>query len=255
MRRDKTVARVLLIFSIASVVLAAPALVRQRRLVTDRADDEPTDESEQAHGLLAEPVHHGVLRRPPQSGRRTGRSCRCPTPCSTGWTDLGVRHPSHRCTQIIMLEPPSGLLHQDLVPVSGASESHSDVPLVSGGPGLHGVPFPWWLHTAERPPAQFEVGESSSHMESGAPGGREGTGGLAPASGAQPLHDLNPVTDIEQAATSPMGPRGRPTTCISTGLLNEVQKETMGTVSPGRTFLLPSLHLPPSKPSHKHSDL
>ena len=44
MRRDKTVARIILLFSIANLVLAAPALVRQRRLVIDRADDGPTDE-------------------------------------------------------------------------------------------------------------------------------------------------------------------------------------------------------------------
>ena len=204
MRRDKTVARVLLIFSIASVVLAAPALLRQRRLVTDRADDEPMDDSEQAHGLLAEPVHqNGVLPVAPPS-ESVG---------SPAWSELSLSdsmldwleglnehsppisplHPDY-----YTLEPPSGLLHQDLVPISGASESHSDVPLVSGGPGSHGVPLPWWLHTAERPPSQSEVGESSSHLESEALGGG---GGLALASGAQPLHDLNPVTDIEQAAT------------------------------------------------------
>ena len=44
MRRDKIVARILLIFSIANAVLAAPAVVRQGRFV-DRAGDESTDES------------------------------------------------------------------------------------------------------------------------------------------------------------------------------------------------------------------
>jgi hypothetical protein len=44
MRQDKTVARILLIFFIANVVLAAPLLVRQRRLVTDRRGDEPMGE-------------------------------------------------------------------------------------------------------------------------------------------------------------------------------------------------------------------
>ena len=62
MLRDKTVARIILIFSIANVVLAAPALVLQRRLVTDGSDDEPTDEQGQAPGSLAGSVHQdGVV--------------------------------------------------------------------------------------------------------------------------------------------------------------------------------------------------
>jgi hypothetical protein len=44
MRRDKTFARILLIFSIAHVVLAAPAVVRQRGLVPNVPDNELTDE-------------------------------------------------------------------------------------------------------------------------------------------------------------------------------------------------------------------
>ena len=43
MRRDKIVARILLIVSITNAVLAAPAVVRQR--LFDRAGDESTDES------------------------------------------------------------------------------------------------------------------------------------------------------------------------------------------------------------------
>jgi hypothetical protein len=199
MRRDKTVAQILLIFSITSVVLAAPALVRQRRLVTYRADDEPTDELEQAPGSLAEPVHqNGVLPAAPPSVGSPARSDLSLSDSLLDWLDevmyehsppISPLHPDY------MLEPPLGLLHQDFVPVSGAPESHGDVPLESGGRGSHDYPFPWWLHTTERPPSQFEVGESSSHIESGAPGG------LPPASGTQPLHDLNPLTDVEQAAT------------------------------------------------------
>ena len=45
MRRGKIVAQILLIFSIASVVLAAHAIVRQRSLITDGSNDESTDES------------------------------------------------------------------------------------------------------------------------------------------------------------------------------------------------------------------
>ena len=176
MRRDKTLARVLLIFSISSVVLAAPALLRQRRLVTDRADGEPMDESEQAHGLLAEPEPGPSVGSPAGDLEDVSLS-----DSMLDWLDKFINS----------LSP----LHQDMFPVSGASKSDSDVPQVSGGPGPHGVPSPaWWSQTTERPPAQFEVGETSSHMESGSPGGG---GGLAPASGIQrgPLYNLN------QAAT------------------------------------------------------
>ena len=210
MHLDKTVARVLLIFSIASVVLAAPASVRQRHLTTDPADDEPMDESEQAHGLLAEPVHQPesevLPEAPPSVGSPDGTDLLSLGDSTLDWLDGFFQHlPSQSPSHPYYYppdspEPPSGMSHQDLVPVSGAPESHGDVPLVSEGPGSHAVPFPWWLHTAERPPAQFEVGgssSSSSHMESGAPGGG---GGSAPALGAQSLQDLIPVTNIDQAA-------------------------------------------------------
>jgi len=165
MRLDKTVARVLLIYSIASVVLAAPTVVRQRHLITDRADDKPTDESEQVQGLLAELEHQSEVlpAAPPSVGLPDGKDSEVSLSDSMesilDWLEsfrdppsppLSPLHPSY-----LHYEPPSDLLHQDL-------------------------------------------GESPSHMESGALGGG---GGLAPASGAQPLHDLNPATDIEQAAT------------------------------------------------------
>ena len=206
MRRNKTVAWILLIFSIANVVLAAPALVPQRWLVTDRADDEPTPgESEQAPGSLAEPLHQdGVVSATPPSGR---------LPSEESPSDSQLQQELDRLDRFLgeplspvsplhpdyMLEPPFGSLHQDLEPVSGAPdspESHDDLPVVYGGPRSQPPPFPWWLHTTERPPAQFEVGGTSSSVDSGA---------FPPASGAQPLHDdttpwwhnLDPVTDIE----------------------------------------------------------
>ena len=49
MRQDKIVARILLIFSIANAVLAAPGVVRQR--LFDRAGDKSTDESESVSSL------------------------------------------------------------------------------------------------------------------------------------------------------------------------------------------------------------
>jgi hypothetical protein len=61
MRRNITVARILLIFSIANVVLAAPASVRQRGLVTDGSDDEPTEEQAQAGSVHQDGVVPAAL--------------------------------------------------------------------------------------------------------------------------------------------------------------------------------------------------
>ena len=185
MRRDKTVARVLLILSIASVVLAAPALLPQRRLVTDRADNEPTDESEQAHGVLpaAPPPSVGL---PDGSEKSLSAVSGSESLLDMMLEQLLGEHQSAISKVHQDSDPVSGAskVHQDLVPVSGASESHSDVPPVSGDPG-HDAPIsrPWWL---VRPPARSEVGVSPSQMQSGKPGVKE----LPPASEAQPLHDL-----------------------------------------------------------------
>jgi hypothetical protein len=210
MRRNNIVARFPLIFSITNVVLAAPALVPQRRLVTDRADDEPTDESEQALGSLAEPVHQdGVVSATPPSGWLPAGSEESPSDSQVQqvlhWLDEVLGKPLSPISPLhpdYMLEPPFGSSHQNLAPVSGAPdspESHDDLPIVHGGPRLQPAPFPWWLHTTERPPSQFEVGEPSSSVDTEAPER------FPPASGAQQLHDdttpwwhdLDPVTDIE----------------------------------------------------------
>ena len=57
MRRDKTVARILLIFSVANVALAAPAAVRQRHLdesaIAARAVPEPAVEAPKASKFLS----------------------------------------------------------------------------------------------------------------------------------------------------------------------------------------------------------
>ena len=192
MCRNKTVARILLIFSIANVVLAAPPLVQQRRFVKDRADDEPTDDSVQAPGLPAEPVYRdGVVPATPPSVGSPARSEQSLSDSMLDWLDgmLGEdTSPVLPLRPDYMLEPPSGV-----------PESHDDLPLVSGGPGLHNDRFQWWLHTTERPPAKWEEGESSSRIDSGAPEM------LPSTSRVQPLHDdttpwshdLNPVTDIE----------------------------------------------------------
>ena len=75
MRLDKTFVRILLIFSIANLVLVAPALVRQTRFVTDRSDNEPTDESTP----LLEPAS--------ESSTGSGWASQAPTPPLTGSLD------------------------------------------------------------------------------------------------------------------------------------------------------------------------
>ena len=105
MRLDKTFARILLIFFIANLVLAAPALVRQTRFVTDRLDNEPTDESTP----LLEPAS--------ESSTGSGWASQAPTPS------------------------PTGSLDQDSTPVSVASQPN--VPQrASGTLELHDVPLP-----------------------------------------------------------------------------------------------------------------
>ena len=53
MCQNKTVAWILLIFSIAKVILTALALLLQRSLVTNCADNKPTDKLEQDWGLMS----------------------------------------------------------------------------------------------------------------------------------------------------------------------------------------------------------
>jgi hypothetical protein len=205
MHWNKTFAGILLIFSIANVVLAAPALIRQRHFVTDRADDEPTGESNlDPAGSVHQEVVPAVT--PPPVGSPTG-SEKSPT-LSEMWSDgslLDYLAESSSNEDSVPNSPST--LHQDSVPVSGAPAApqlHDDLPLVSGSPRLQDRPFPWWLYTDWRPPGTYEVGESShtaSHAQMLPP---------APPSGAQPLHDdalwfheheLNPVTDMDQAST------------------------------------------------------
>ena len=188
MRRDKTFAGILLIFSIANVVLTAPASMRQRRLVTYRTDDEQTGVSNQG---LAGSVHQDVVPAvtPPSVGSPAG---------SEKSASLSKVSSSNEDS---VPNSPYGLSgsHQNLVPVSGAPQLHDDLPIVSGGPRLQYGVFPWWLHTDWRPFGISEVGESS-HTASQAQ--------MPPASGAQPLHDdtmslhdLNPITDMDQVST------------------------------------------------------
>ena len=205
MRRDKTFAQILLIVSIANLVLTAPALVPQGRLITDRAGDEPTGESGQDSAGL---VHQEVVpvAPPPSVGSPAGSEKSLTL--SQMWSDdslLDYLAKSSGSDSDSSPNSPSGS-HQDSVPVSGAEQLHGDLPSLSEGLPLQNKPFPWWLHTDWRPPGKWEVGESS---HSG-PGVTEMM--LLPPSGAQPWHDdtvattpwwhnLNSVTDMDQVST------------------------------------------------------
>ena len=161
MRWDKTLARILLMFSIANVVLAAPALVRQRRLVTDRGDESKPD------SLSDGPMRQNSLSDSyPWLDSFGEFSDEDPAPNSPA--------SSHQ-DPVPVPEPPSGSLKQDLVPVSGAPHLHGDPPPVPGGPLLQPASFSRWMQTNERPPSQWEVGESSHavpEMSSQAPEAR-----------------------------------------------------------------------------------
>ena len=241
MRQDRTVARILLIFSIANIVLAAPTLVRQRRLVTDRTDDEPTGEPEQDPAGL---VHQVVPVEPPPFGGSPAAPEKWPEKWSEGedpqleetllkWLDNLSDQPEDSAPN-----SPTGL-HQGSVPgteaLHVALQSHDDLPVMSGG--LLDRPSQWWQHTGSRP-STWEVGESSN--SAGEPSQTVGelsqTAGepshtapeahemLPPALEAQPLqmlpptlesqplhgntpwwhgldHELGSVTDMDQAST------------------------------------------------------
>ena len=222
MRRDKTVARILLIFSIANVVLAAPALVRQRRLVTDRGDDEPTDESN-PDAPSNGPVRQNSVSYSYSSADSTSLSGSEPgsrLESLGGYSDDEDSTPNSPPSlhQDFVPRPPSGSLNQDSVPVSGGPESHDDLPSVSGGPRLQPAPYQWWLHTDERPPSQWEVGESSHTKEESHTVPKM----LPPVPEAQPLQDeknpwwhdkyLYPGNDIDETSNygltrwRPLGP-------------------------------------------------
>jgi hypothetical protein len=102
MRLDKTFVRILFIFSIASVVLAAPALVRQRRFVTDRSDES--------------------------------------TPLLASDFDSDGAESSATSGPVTQASPPSsaGAMHQDSAPVSVAPQLNDPQP-VSGASELHHV--------------------------------------------------------------------------------------------------------------------
>jgi hypothetical protein len=102
MRQDKTFTRILLIFSIASVVLAGPAVVRQRRLVTDRSGSDASSDDGSTDG--SRPLLDKVIDSysTSQSPATLGSVAQAPPPSPAG----------------------PGSLDQDSAPGSGTSELH-----------------------------------------------------------------------------------------------------------------------------------
>ena len=162
MRRDKTFARIFLIFSIASVVLAAPAVVRQRRFVTDRAGEESTDELT----LLLAPNSD-----PSESSGSSGSVTQGPPPAA------------------------AGSRHQDLAPASVVSQLN-DPASVSGTSESHYVPPP----TLGNPPSQDDVSSASELAQlHEVPLSGSGTQPL-PDYTHPSWYGWRPVTEIEEVA-------------------------------------------------------
>ena len=163
MRRDKTFARILLILSIAIVVLAAPAVVRQRRFVIDRSGDESTDEST----LLPYEMIDNYFTS--QSSATSGIVAQGPPPSM------------------------AGSLHQDPAPVSGTSELHHVPPFMSGN--LPSQPDPPLGSEAQplldHPPPASEA--TQLHKDP-----LPGSGTQPFPDDMHPLWDEYPVTEIEE---------------------------------------------------------
>ena len=222
MRRKKTVARVLLIFFIANVVLAAPAVVRQRSLVTDVPDDESTDESMPSL-MTASDVSE---TSPPPS--QAGSLHESPPGSEKDWTPgspVGSLHQDGA-------EPaaPAGL-HQDWI-ASHASLSDvslsqdlesphdSDSALVPEAPQLHYVsPSYFSSPTSGTPPSQDDPrpgsGSPPLHNDDSlaGPGAQPGIWKDVPLrSGAQPSYQtLPPASEAAPLHDEPLpGPGAAP---------------------------------------------
>ena len=163
MRLDKTFARILLIFSIAGVILAAPALVQQRRLVTDRSGGESTDQPK--------PL---------------------PAPDSDMFeSSLGWGGPPKR----LKTSPPSPAVVQDLGPVS-VTPQLNDPASVSGTSELHSVP-PSMLGN---PPSQDYL-QPASEAAPILKDPQSGTGAQPVFEDSHPSwQDFRPQTEIEEVA-------------------------------------------------------
>jgi hypothetical protein len=209
MRRDRTFARILLIFSITNVALAAPAVIRQRSLVTDTPDNESTGESmpslETASGVSETSAGPGsTLQGPPES--QSGSMHVSPLGSQQDWTPgsspVGSLHQNG--VEPATPHPPPAGLHQDwaashasLSDVSLSPQVHDGPPSGSGSPQL----------SDPRP------GSGTSQLHDGAPAGLGAQpdvsknvplrGDTPSGSGAQPLfkdapwwQNYRPVSEI-----------------------------------------------------------
>ena len=164
MRQNKTVARILLVFSIANLVLAAPAGVRQRGLVTNGPDDDSADGS----------MHQFFM--PESSGSGSSQlNDPLPTPGSTPLQD----------------ELPAGSgappLHGDSLPASEAAQLHNNPPQASEAAQLH-----------DDPPSGPGAAPFPKDSPSGS-GAQPLYEGLHPS-----WHSWTPVTEIEELPSSPL---------------------------------------------------
>ena len=235
MRRNKSVARILLIFSIASVVLAAPAVVRQRTLITDVPDDESTDESmpsiETASDLSESSAPSGWVHQAPPS--QVGLLHESPVGPEQDWVSGLPSGSMHQdWLKPAAPPPPPARLHHDWAwshaslsdeSLSQDSESSHDTDLGSVSSQLHDDP-PSWSGFPQlgdprpgpgiQPLYEYPPPASGAAQLHDAPPSRPGAVPLRndPLSGlgAQLLHEdpqplwgnWHPVMEIEQALSS-----------------------------------------------------
>ena len=229
MRRDKTFARILLIFSIAHVVLAAPAVVRQRSLVPDVPDNGSTDESvplletvsdvsetspptpqsaslhepsvgseqDSAPGLPAGSSHQDGVEpaAPPTSPARLHQD----------WT------PPHESSNVPLFQDSASSHDAKFTPLSGSPESHyvSLAPHYSPGTPLlhddslagHSVQPTWWesVPLGDSPPSGSGAqplskdppswGGNFAHVSEIEQASPSGLSSFHSEPGATPLHD------------------------------------------------------------------
>ena len=216
MRRDKIVARILLIFSVTNAVLAAPAVVQQRRFVTDRAGVKSTSPGPSSLGSeTGPPSESGYLPdfegspgpdTPPLLSDDSDTSSSLHLSSNFG-TDRYYSDPlseSHfnslthssvgsSSSSLHPAEAPVSQLENDPPSMSGAQQ-FNDPPPKSGTSELHNIP----LATSGRPPSQDHDPTPASPEAAQLH--------KPPGSGDQPFHDdihsswqnWRPVTDIEQ---------------------------------------------------------
>ena len=180
MRRDKIVARILLIFSIANAVLAAPAVVRQRLFdrAGDKSTDEPTPSLGSGSGYLPDYEASPGPDTPPllSDDSDTSSSFHLSSTFDTDKYYADQLSPSHFDSMTESWDgSSSAALHSAGVPESVAPQLDDDPPSASGSQQLND-PTP----TSGRPPSQDHPTPESEAAQLHNP---------LPGSGDQPLHD------------------------------------------------------------------